>query len=330
MPYSSRTSQLALWDRDEEEVVVKANQLVMGQIDWSLWEYRVFVAHVAQIKKEDTGFEKQRVHVRELRDMTKTTSQNLYERGKDLADRLTDKKIRIEDVREKGKRRYGAINVYASCVYEEAEGAIVGRFTEEMRPFLLQLRKQFTMYYKRHALALSSLYAIRLYEIIKRYEYRGQFQLTVDEIRTIFNLKDKYRRFCDLKRRVIDQAKSEIDDQADVTFEYEVIREGRSPVAVDFSIRPNGNTSPPPSNMSQSVTSSQLKPRHQPGGPRDDSVDVAFGELSDQEQGAITATAEKLARDQNPDAGTAVIRAETWKHVRRIVKEEHLHDEPNQ
>lgn len=318
--------QLSLWDQPQDEIVVKANDLIMGQLDWTLWEYRVFISHVAQIRKEDTSLGAQVVHLRDLKRIVESRSNNDWERGKDIANRLTDKKIQIEITKGNGQRSYAAINVYSSCVYEEDEGAFVGRFTEEMKPFLLQLKKRFTMYYKRHALALSSIYAVRFYEIVKRYEFKGEFELSVDEIRTIFNLHDKYRRFSNLKRRVIEKARKEINKTADVTFDYEVIREGQSPVAVRFSIKPNGSPVPPGLRKSKSPSASKNldAPRRNPDHSPMDNVDQAYEALSGEAQQVLRDEARKIARDQNPNAGEAVLIGQTWKHIRRLVRERYI------
>jgi len=318
--------QLSLWEQPQDEIVVKANELIMGQLDWTLWEYRVFISHVAQIRKEDTSLGAQVVYLRDLKRIVESRSNNDWERGKDIANRLTDKKIQIEITKGNGQRSYAAINVYSSCVYEEEQGAFVGRFTEEMKPFLLQLKKRFTMYYKRHALALSSIYAVRFYEIIKRYEFKGEFELTVDEIRTIFNLHDKYRRFSNLKRRVIEKARKEINKTADVTFDYEVIREGQSPVAVRFAIRPNGSPVPPKLRKSKKVSTrkSQDAPKRAPEHSSMDSVDLAFEALSEEAQHILRDEAREIARDQNPNAGEAVLTGQTWKQIRRLVRERYI------
>lgn len=316
--------QLDFYNLPETEQVVKANALVMGQIDWTLWEYRVFISHVAQLKKDDRTFEDIAVSIRELADAAGVKSKSLYERGKKIAERLTDKKIRVEDRLENGSRRYSAVNVYSSCQYLEDGGVIKGRFTEEMRPYLLQLKERFTRYARGYALPLRSIYSMRFYEILKSYEYREHFRMTIDQLRTVFNLQDKYERFADLRRRVIDRAQEELgESDADVTFEYEVVRDGRSPVAIDFWVQPNGAgaktlDAPKPGHAPPQVNGSERAP---------DAIERAFDDLPAGEQKAIRKEARGRVLEDRPDAQGVVLQVEAWKRVRQIMRERHLESE---
>lgn len=307
---------MALWERlPEEELVVKANELVMGQIAWSVLEYRVFIAHVSQISREDKRFKRQSVGVQQLCELSQVDTETLYSRAKGIADQLTQKNIVLERG-EDGRREAGAVSVYASCKYKEETGELVGRFTEEMSPFLLELKDRFTMYYRRQALAMRSMYSMRFYEILKRYEYQGKFELRVDEFRNLFDLEDKYPRFVDLRRNVIDRAREELEEKADTTFEYNVVRDGQTPVSIQFDIQPvidEEDALPNPSEQSP-PEEPKLQSRYF----------QKFDGLSAEEQNQIQSRAERRAKEENPSAGKRVIEAQTWRYVSRIVRERYF------
>lgn len=67
----------------------------------------------------------------------------------------------------------------------------------------------------------TSQYTMRLYEIL--YGQKNDFFLNVDEIRKMFMIEDKYQSAGDLRRKVIDIAKKEMDKLSPRTFEYECI-----------------------------------------------------------------------------------------------------------
>lgn len=305
------SNQLDLMKRlPEDEIVVKANELVTSQIDWTIREYRIFVAHVSKISRDDDRFEPQSVRIKELCRMSGIRTESLYEEAKGIADRLTDKKIRVEKG-QKGSRTAGVVNVYASCAYREECGELVGRFTEEMGPFLLRLKDHFTMYYRRQALSLRSIYSVRFYEILKRYEYQGGFKLSVEELRTIFNLHNKYRRFRDLKRRVIERARAELDEKADVSFEYSVLRDGQKPVAVEFEVK-------------SGIEEKEALPTSSQESEIQDRYLQKFDRLSENERRAVREQALEVAKQDNPGAGEKVIESQMWRHVRRIVEERYF------
>jgi plasmid replication initiation protein len=192
-----------------------------------------------------------------------------------------------------------------------------------MKPLLLQLKERgyFTMYLKSRALALESIYAVRFYEIIKRYEYEGSFTLSISELRVIFNLEDKYKRFRDLRKRVIDQAKKELDRRCDVTFEYEIIRKGRSPHKVRFRVRPNldSDALEPPDSTSTPKVSSPPPPPPESGKSR---AEKRFDALDDAEKERVLQQAQQLAEKQNPGVSGRVLEAQVWRYVWRIMEQE--------
>jgi plasmid replication initiation protein len=285
----------------EEELVVKANELVMSQIDLSKREYRIFLAHVSQITKDDHGAENLSIKLKKLCELSDVETQNIYSEIEDIADRLTKKRIHVEDG-PSGKRVGGFFNLYSSCKYKEETGEIIGSFTSEMKPLLLELQSHFTMYLRQHAMSLRSMYAMRFYEILKRYDHQEEFSLSVGRLREIFRLEDKYPRFTDLRRRVIDKAKEELDEGSDVTFEYEVVRDGQKPQRIDFDIIDQEDTKLP------EVTDPQSEwARH-------------YDRLPKKEKKRIYREAEEKARRANPDAEGQHLKSQIWMHVKRILE----------
>lgn len=91
--------------------------------------------------------------------------------------------------------------------------------------------------------------------------------------------------------------RKEINKTADVTFDYEVIREGQSPAAVCFSIKPNGNPVPPKLRKSKnpSAPENQDAPKRSPGHTPMDTVVEAFQALSEDAQQLLRDEARKIA-----------------------------------
>ncbi|WP_118831791.1 replication initiation protein [Salinibacter ruber] len=314
--------QLQIWkEYPDDEIVVKANELVMSQGQWTTREYRVFVAHVSQLGRDCDSFEPVSVNVKELCDISGVETENMYGEVRDIADRLTDKKIRVERG-PRGKEEGAFTNIYAKCGYDRKTGELVGRFTEEMRPYLLKLKEQFTMYYRRNALSMRSTYSMRFYEILKRYEYQGQFKLAVTELRKIFGLEDKYDRFRDLRRRVIDKAQEELAERSDVTFEYTVERQGQKPERIHFEIHSTEDKALLPSEETLNDRSAAAAQNSVKGSKS--VTEKAFEELPENTRDDIRQKARKRAKKENPKMGGYSLEAQVWVHVNRIMKEDYL------
>ena len=116
--------------------------------------------------------------------------------------------------------------------------------SSEIIPCLVELAKDFTVYDLTVAIALNSTYSQRFYEICNQYKNRANhtFFLTVDEMRDMFGLQDKYKNGNMFKTRVLDTAVKELKElfdagQCDIWFEYKPKdKEGRKIISYYFFI----------------------------------------------------------------------------------------------
>ncbi|MCS3616436.1 replication initiation protein [Salinibacter ruber] len=216
--------------------MVKANQLIRGRINWTKLEHRVVAMLVAQLKKEDESFEMQRVHISDLMDMAQVSSRDIYDRAEEVCRKLLNQKVHVRTSTDDGRRVYQGYNCLSTCRYVEGSGYIEAKFNDDMKPFLLQLKRQFTMYRLQNFMRLSSQHSMRMYELIKMREGLRHLCLSVEELREVLCCEHTYDRFSDFKRYVLERARTEIADTCDIYFTYKVERDGRTPVRVRLLI----------------------------------------------------------------------------------------------
>lgn len=224
--------------RDSEsngEMIVKANRLVQAKMPLSKLEHRVVGALISQLKKGDDEFGQQKLYIKDLMEKSSVASQNLYSLAKSICGSLLEKKIEIKR-KEDGKRVYKGISLMDSCEYREGDAYIEARFNDSMEPFLLQLKKRFTMYEAGHFLPLNSTYSMRIYELLKMREDISILRISIEELRDILGVEDSYSSFSQLKYHVISKAQEEIEEKTDISFTYDVERQGRSAERLKFFI----------------------------------------------------------------------------------------------
>jgi len=61
-------------------------------------------------------------------------------------------------------------------------------------------------------------------------------KIEINDIKETLGLGDKYKRFIDFKNRVLDPAKNQINKHSDIQISYEVIKAGRKPTEVKFTV----------------------------------------------------------------------------------------------
>jgi plasmid replication initiation protein len=221
----------------EREVVAKANELIRARHSFSTYEQRIFAAMVAGISRDTTTFEMQKVPIQRI--CSESNASDLYRRIDEITDRLVDQKIEYHGLDQSGNREFDKINVFSRCRYNEGRGVIEARFTEDMRPLLLRLKDRFTLYLIKVFLRLRSKYSTQIYELLKMRQDLREIRMTVEELRRTLALEEKYEKFFSLKRRVIEQSRTELKEKADIYFTYDVIRDGKTPVEIEFFIHDN-------------------------------------------------------------------------------------------
>ncbi len=119
-----------------------------------------------------------------------------------------------------------------------------GILTTSIYPELLLYFKEaqerlFTRFNIQNIKPLTSIYAIRLYELTKQYDDTGWRDLDINKFRKMLKVSDKYSRMYDLKKRVLEPAKRQINDRTDINIDYELIKQGRKYTKIRLKIEKN-------------------------------------------------------------------------------------------
>ena len=161
---------------------------------------------------------------------------NVTRELKQAVDKLWDREIIIkQENNDVFKTRW----ISRQAIYENGNAEI--RFAVDVIPYLTTLMElgNFTKYKLENMGGLKSAYAIRLYELLKQYENLKTRKLTIDDLREILCLGDKYTAMRDFKKRVLDLAITEINTCTDLNVSYENIKTGRKVTGFLFTIKLN-------------------------------------------------------------------------------------------
>lgn len=215
--------------------VVKSNELIQkSRFQLSLQEQKIILYMISKIKPDDDIFTEQEFNILEFCKVCgiEPNSGKNYKNVKDAIKTLADKSVWI--TQETGSETL--VRWINKAWINQKSGIIKIRLDDDMKPYLLQLQERFTSYELLYTLAMKSQYSIRLYELLKSYEYRHRKIFEIEDLKRILSA-DNYNRFPDFKRKVLDISMREINDLSDLTVTYEIIKEGRRYAKLDFSIK---------------------------------------------------------------------------------------------
>ena len=211
--------------------VVKANSLIEASYRLTLDEMRLLALTIGTMnpKSDQQVFE---FSVSEfVNQFPEVNADRAYTQIKSAIERISERWVKTEDERHVTKFRW-----VSSQTYFKKEGRFKIALTNEIMPYLTQLKGQFTQYQLNHISGFSSVHAIRLYELFTQYKRLGERYISVEELKKWLQLEDKYDRYNNLNQWVLIPALSEINEKSDLFVGYEPIKRGRKIIGVEFNI----------------------------------------------------------------------------------------------
>lgn len=215
--------------------VYKHNKLNNASIRLNGSDYKVYLNAIAIVKnaqKDDYIPNECTLSAKEFSDSMKIDIDNAYKILKSTADKLVKNQITIE---KPELFEIHVINIVDSAVYNKRHGTIKIQFTQSLMEYLRSRDNNYTMYNLNEIAGLTSIYAIRLYELIQQYKTTGYIIRNVEQLRQMFKLEEtEYKLYADFKRKVVTQAVKEIYEKTDFGVEVTEIKESRKVVALEF------------------------------------------------------------------------------------------------
>jgi plasmid replication initiation protein len=197
---------------------------------------------IAMIRTDDETFQEYHIKVSEFSKLKGSSSKNDYDMVHTIIKELLSCPVKIGNLQA---------NFIASGEYKEGDAVAVFEISQKMKPYLLQLQKDFLEYNIKDILSLRSSYVIRLYELIvqewKQYKHYNKnaksftFDFDIEEMRTLFEIPDSYR-YNDVKR-IIDKAQEQFKNKTNISFEYKEYKIARAVKRLIITVKENNKGS---------------------------------------------------------------------------------------
>jgi plasmid replication initiation protein len=219
----------------ENELVVQHNHLIEARYRLSLQEKRVILWLLTQIKPNDEDFKLHRLEIVEFTKMINISVDSRYSELRTITKRLIQRAIEIYDPQSHTFTQFSWLSF---SKYYLKKGYVELGFDPRLKPYLLQLKSHFTKLSIVDIMQLNSIYAMRVYELLKQYEPIRKREITIVNLRKLCGITEtEYERYNDLKKNVLERAKKEINEKTDIVISYKEIKESRKIVAIEWTIK---------------------------------------------------------------------------------------------
>ncbi|WP_245674496.1 replication initiation protein [Andreesenia angusta] len=229
--------------KEKDDKVSKSNLLIESRGKMSLNEAKLFALIMTQTElHQENQFEKYVLDVSSLKDST--NHKGFYDYLKKTAIALEDVKLVVETLTEKRKRKTTVIRLINSPSVTEGEYELEYYINKDLLPYIEDILKKgtkgYTQYQLENILSMRSSYSIRIYELLKQYENKGEDyrEFEIEDLRAYLGIdQDKYKRISNFEERVLKTATKEINEQTDLDIQYSKVKKRNKVVGIRFDVK---------------------------------------------------------------------------------------------
>lgn len=224
--------QIEKLHEERDALVVKSNILLKDvRYNLSATDQKIIIYLISKVLADDKDFKHIRMSINDYCALANIQrSGEAYKRVKDSIENLSDKSWWIKY--DKGERLFR----WVDTADMEQQGYVDIVLSESLKPYLLELRQNFTKYELINVLVLKSKHSIRLYELFKSNLWLHSWTVSIEDFKEILDISDKYSNYKDLRKRVIDPSVKEISTYTDIAVTYEPVKKGKYITDLIFKI----------------------------------------------------------------------------------------------
>lgn len=211
-------------------VVTKMNPLIHSTYTMTVGEQRLLLACISQINSKEhmVDGDTYTLTVEQAKSLyyENTNEQNVY---RDLSDAV--KKLYNRDVIIPLSNGNVLQTRFVQAIeWSPNKHEITITFAKNIRPYLSEIRNNFTGYKLKNIVRLTSSYAIRVYEMIVCWSLQGLSykEFEINDFKKMLSISDKYKLVGELKVKVIKPIFNQINENTDFNLDVTFKKQGRA------------------------------------------------------------------------------------------------------
>lgn len=239
---------------DNSKYLIKSNNLIESSYKFNINEFRLTYLAIKKltpiyiktnIKKSEMRtvfghetFKDIKISVNEFKREFDIKTNNVYEILRETTEALQQKQLKYYE----GHNLYVNKNWVITSKYDKLNACVYITFHTDLIFDLLIFKERFTKVSYNSVQSFKKTYSYRLYELLKCCLYNHEREITLEDLRLKLCIdENKYQRFTDFRKKVLDASIEEINQSSEIYVTYEARRVGRSIGSIYFHISENKN-----------------------------------------------------------------------------------------
>lgn len=223
--------------------IAKSNELVNAVYRLSLVEAQLLHFCIAWAREHQLGLSTDtplRLRVSDFAERFELGQGTAYQQTKDALEAMYQREVTMYSIDpETGLEKVTRTRWVSEFSYVDGAGVISVIFTPKVVEHITRLERAFTSYSLNEISQFSSIYAVRLYELLMQFKDKGWRTISIEDLRAAFGLAPtEYKIMRDLKRRTVDVAVAQINELTDWKVSYQNHKHGVKITGLTFNIKP--------------------------------------------------------------------------------------------
>lgn len=221
----------------KNNLVVKDNALVSASYYLSLVEQRLILLGIVEARNNQSQDNEFIIHVNSYISAFNVDDSTAYLTIKEACKRLRGRYFTYQRLIN-GNLEQTESNWVQSVSYAINSSYVKIKFTDDVMPLITNLERHFTSYQLEQVKDLTSIYSIRLYELLISWKQKKKVELSLAELRLKLGIEpDEYKAMNNFKAKVLDLAVSQINEHTDITAKYDQVKTGRQITGFIFTFK---------------------------------------------------------------------------------------------
>lgn len=224
-------------EKDSKLQVRHHNAITNARHELSSVQLDLYFMLLSRLKPGDNISTKYLIGVKEIEELT--GRQWNYQQLREATEGLIGKVFEIDE--EDGLLQ---VAMMSSAKYLRGQGKIQISIAQELMPYLVDLKNNFTSFQLFCVLSMTSKYAKWMYVQFSRWKDIGFLSYEVEQLKYRLNLKDpngkapeQYKQWGQFKDNVLEPAIKQINNSSDLRISYTIEKKGKSMHKLNFVIK---------------------------------------------------------------------------------------------
>jgi plasmid replication initiation protein len=220
-------------EQKAEKKIKKANMLIEARYKhrYTLHEQKTIIWILSNISNTNIMEEQYGISIKDYAGYLNISPNHIYKEAKKIAVKLVSKALQIKE--ENG----WIVCSWFSCVRYD-KGILYLSVCPQLKPYLLHLKELYTTYQLRNVLILTSIYAIRVYELLVQYLKIGYREIMLDDLREMLGIQSgELKQFVHFRDKALVRAEKEINEKTDISFTWKSVKTCRKIISIKFFIK---------------------------------------------------------------------------------------------